>query len=117
MRKLMSSLVAAGVLALGAGAASAETIVSGAELAPRGNDVFYVKYDTDGDGSLADEQMVMRTRAELEAERNEVILYENHAVEAVDLDGDGHIDTWVMENQAMRGSLDLDNNGIPDGDE
>lgn len=123
MRKVMSSLLAAGLtagaLALGAGAATADTYSTGNAVAPSPNDVFYVRYDTDGDGSLADEQVVMRTRAQLEAEPHEVVLHEEHAVQAVDRNGDGFIssDEWVMEQGGMRGSLDLDNNGIPDGDE
>src|SRR5690606_19701989 len=85
----------------------------------QGSDVFYVRYDTDGDGDLADEQVVLRTRDQLAEEKANVVLYEDHALEAVDRNGDGFIgaDEWVAERGAHLGSLDLDSNGIPDGDE
>lgn len=85
-------------------------------------DVFFVRYDTDGDGDLSDEETVMRTRAELEAEiagGKRIELHDDHSVRPIDRNGDGVIsaDEWVMENSAYRGDLDLNNNGIPDGQE
>ena len=120
MRKLTTSLLTAASLALGAGGAFADTYSTGDGPGTwNPNDTFAVRYDTDGDGSLADEQTVMRTRAELEAENIDAVLFESHAIEAVDMSGDGRISAseWVLETPYDRVSLDLDNNGIPDGDE
>ena len=80
-----------------------------------GSDLFMVRYDTDGDGDLGDEQVVMRSRAQIEAEGN-VTLMESHAVEPVDSNGDGFVsaDEWRAEHPAYLGSLDLNNNGTPD---
>ncbi len=120
MRQFTTSLLMAATLALGAGGALADTITNGTGPGSmRASDEFYVRYDTNGDGSLADEQVVIRTRAELDAEPTKYYLFEDHSVEAVDMNGDGRIsaDEWVLETPADRGSLDLNNNGIPDGDE
>ncbi len=121
MRKVTTSLLLAAGLALaaGSGAALADTYSTGTVVGQKGSDEFYVRYDTDGDGSLADEVAVVRTRAQLEQEDNVVVLLESHALEAVDVNGDGVIgaNEWVAESGSHFGSLDLNNNGIVDEEE
>jgi hypothetical protein len=121
MRQVTTSLLLAVGFALGAGAggALADTYSTGSVIGQKGSDEFYVRYDTDGDGSLADEVAVIRTRAQLEQEDNIVVLLEDHALEAVDVNGDGYIgaNEWVAESGSYFGSLDLNNNGIVDEEE
>lgn len=78
-----------------------------------------VRYDTDRDGYLDDESWVIRTRAQIAAEGSDVIIFDDHALEAVDANGDGRIspNEWVVENGGYYGSLDLNNNGIIDSEE
>lgn len=87
------------------------------ELQAYGQQIF-VRYDTDGDGYLSDEEPVLRNKAAVEAEGN-VVIFDNHAIKPVDADGDGRIshDEWNAEVGAYFGSLDLNNNGIVDSAE
>jgi len=84
-----------------------------------GPDEVLVRYDTDRDGYLDDEAWVIRTRAQIAAEGSDVIIFDDHALEAVDANGDGRItaNEWVVESGGYYGSLDLNNNGIVDSQE
>jgi hypothetical protein len=109
MRKLTTSLLAAAAFALGTGGALADS------MSPTGVDAnsetYYVRYDTDGDGDLSDEQVVKRTRAEIDAEGTPIV---ERGLEPLDYDRDGYVDWFAMNPQDF-GSLDLNNDGIPDG--
>ena len=109
MRKLTTSLLAAAAFALGSGGALADS------MSPTGVDanseIYYVRYDTDGDGDLSDEQVVTRTRAEIDAEG---IVIVEQGLEPFDYDHDGHVDWFAMNPEDFK-SLDLDNDGTPDG--
>lgn len=139
MRPLSKSLLLASALGLGAGAFSAGAAadclqpqnvqqvqmmlddypdgVTADQANSYGEEVF-VRYDTDGDGYLSDEEVVVRNKAQVQAEGN-VVIFDDHSIEPVDADGDGRIsaDEWNTDVQAYFGSLDLNNNGIVDSAE
>jgi len=114
MFKLTTSLLAAAAFALGTGGALADSMTP--QAVPQtgvdaNSQVYYVRYDTDGDGDLSDEQVVTRTRAEIDAEG---IVIVERGLEPFDYDRDGYVDWFAMNPQDF-GSLDLNNDGKPDG--
>ena len=111
MRKVTIPFLMAAAVALGTGSAFADSMTTTGVDA--NSDTYYVRYDTDGDGDLSDEQVVKRSRAEVEAEGLVII---ERGLEPFDYDRDGYVD-WFAMNPADFGSLDLNNNGIPDGQE
>jgi hypothetical protein len=110
MRKLTTSLLAAAAFALGTGGALADSMTPQTGV-DANSEVYYVRYDTDGDGDLSDEQVVKRTRAEIDAEG---IVIVERGLEPFDYDNDGAVDWFAMNPQDF-GSLDLNNDGTPDG--
>lgn len=140
MRPLSKSFLLASALALGAGAfaqgAAADCVtapqhvqqvqmmmdqypdgVTADQAASYGEQVF-VRYDTDGDGYLSDEEVIVRDKAAVQAEGN-VVIFDDHSIQPVDVDGDGRISAneWNTDVQSYFGSLDLNNNGIIDSEE
>ena len=111
MRKVTTSFLMAAAVALGSSSAFADSMsTTGVDA---NDEVYYVRYDTDGDGDLSDEQVVKRSRAEVEAEGLVII---ERGLEPFDYDRDGYVD-WFAMNPSDFGSLDLNNNGTPDGQE
>lgn len=114
MRKLTTSLLAAAAFALGTGGALADSMQPSGQPSTgvdANSEIYYVRYDTDGDGDLSDEQVVKRTRAEIDAEG---IVIVERGLEPFDYDNDGYVDWFAMNPQDF-GSLDLNNDGTPDG--
>jgi hypothetical protein len=110
MRKLTTSLLAAAAFALGTGGALADSMMPTTGV-DANSQIYYVRYDTDGDGDLSDEQVVKRTRAEIDAEGITIV---ERGLEPFDYDHDGAVDWFAMNPQDF-GSLDLNSDGVPDG--